>query len=48
MKEVWIHEDCAIWCQSITMIGEDVRGLEEAVSEASENVRFMLCLLYYV
>ncbi|KAF8793636.1 uncharacterized protein CG5098-like isoform X1 [Argiope bruennichi] len=37
LKEVWIHEDCAVWCQSISLIGEDVQGLEEAITEASEN-----------
>lgn len=38
LKEVWIHEDCAVWCQNVTLIGEEVRGLEEAVNEANENV----------
>ncbi|GFW52790.1 uncharacterized protein CG5098 [Trichonephila clavipes] len=37
LREVWIHEDCAVWCQSISLIGEEVQGLEEAVTEASEN-----------
>ncbi|GFU33592.1 uncharacterized protein CG5098 [Nephila pilipes] len=38
LREVWIHEDCAVWCQSISLIGEEVQGLEEAVTEASENI----------
>ncbi|GIY41734.1 uncharacterized protein CG5098 [Caerostris darwini] len=37
MKEVWIHEDCAVWCQNISLIGEEVQGLEEAIAEANEN-----------
>lgn len=42
LKEVWIHEDCAVWCQNVTLIGEEVRGLEEAVTEANENVSSFL------
>lgn len=42
LKEVWIHEDCAVWCQNVTLIGEEVRGLEEAVNEANENVSLIL------
>ncbi|XP_035226726.1 uncharacterized protein CG5098-like [Stegodyphus dumicola] len=38
MKEVWIHEDCAVWCQSISLMSEEVVGLEEAVNEARENI----------
>ncbi|XP_015914614.1 uncharacterized protein CG5098 isoform X2 [Parasteatoda tepidariorum] len=37
LKETWIHEDCAIWCQSISLFGEEIQGLEEAVTEAYEN-----------
>lgn len=46
MKEVWIHEDCAVWCQSISLIGEDVQGLEEAITEASENVSYLIVEIF--
>lgn len=39
MQEVWIHEDCAVWCQSISLMAEEVQGLEDAITEARENVR---------
>ncbi|KAG8176221.1 hypothetical protein JTE90_008125 [Oedothorax gibbosus] len=38
MREVWIHEDCAVWCQGISLMAEEVQGLEDAITEARENV----------
>ncbi|XP_054706870.1 uncharacterized protein CG5098-like [Uloborus diversus] len=38
LREVWIHEDCVVWCQSVSLMGEEVHGLEEAITEAKENI----------
>lgn len=36
VRELWVHEDCAVWTQGVYLVGHRVRGLEEAVREAQD------------
>ncbi|XP_064478556.1 transcription factor 20-like isoform X2 [Ornithodoros turicata] len=36
LRELWVHEDCAIWTQGIYLVGHRIRGIEEAIREAAD------------
>ena len=37
--EVWLHEDCVVWADSVTLVGPVIRGLDEALEVAAKTVR---------
>jgi hypothetical protein len=36
--EVWLHEDCAVWAAGICLVGRELKGLTEALADASKMV----------
>ena len=43
--EVWLHEDCAVWASGICLVGRELQGLKEALSDASKMVNSCMCLM---
>lgn len=37
LKEVWAHEDCVVWCHGVSLMGQQLHGLEEAIRDALQN-----------
>ena len=41
--EVWLHEDCAVWAAGICLVGRELKGLTEALADASKMVNCCMC-----
>ena len=37
--EVWLHEDCCVWAPGVCIVGRELQGLKEALSDANKMVR---------
>ena len=41
--EVWLHEDCCVWAPGVCLVGRELHGLREALTDANKMVREPLC-----
>ena len=49
-KEIWIHEDCAVWAPGVCLVGDQLIGLQEAVADGDNTVlavNFLAITLIY-
>lgn len=37
--EVWLHEDCCVWAPGVCLVGRELQGLKEALTDANIMVR---------
>lgn len=37
--EVWLHEDCCVWAPGVCLVGRELHGLREALTDANKMVR---------
>ena len=37
-REVWVHEDCAVWAPGVCLVGDQLIGLQEAVADGDKMV----------
>ena len=42
--EVWLHEDCCVWAPGVCIVGRELQGLKEALSDANKMVRTCTCI----
>ena len=40
--EAWLHEDCCVWAPGVCLVGRQLQGLKEALTDASKMVRSLL------
>jgi hypothetical protein len=36
--EVWLHEDCAVWAPGMCLVGRELQGLQETLSDANKMI----------
>lgn len=37
--EVWLHEDCCVWAPGVCLVGRELHGIREALTDANKMVR---------
>lgn len=37
-RELWVHEDCAVWAPGVCLVGDQLIGLQEAVADGDNMV----------
>ena len=46
--EVWLHEDCCVWAPGVCLVGRELKGLREALTDADKMVNTMYMYMYTV
>lgn len=39
--ELWVHEDCTVWAPGVCLVGRELKGLKEAVTDGDKMVSSM-------
>lgn len=37
--EVWVHEDCCVWAPGVCLVGRELKGLRDALTDGNKMVR---------
>ena len=46
--EVWLHEDCCVWAPGVCLVGRQLQGLREALTDASKMVKKLIDMYIYM
>lgn len=50
-RELWVHEDCAVWAPGVCLVGDHLIGLQEAVADGdnmvltSSSSNYCMCII---
>ena len=40
--DIWVHEDCCVWAPGVCLVGRELKGLKEAVTDAGNMVSHLV------
>ena len=40
--DIWVHEDCSVWAPGVCLVGRELKGVKEAVTDASNMVSHLV------